>query len=154
MGIVTIVVVALIVLFYKELLVSSFDTALSASLGINPTIMHYSLMSALSIVVVSAFQSVGAILVIAMLILPGATAYLLTRAPLCDAHSQYHPFRSQQSDRIASRDLAELLDRRRDGRRRWRTVLRSVDLLTPQGLLPSLLRRRRSADEAHALATS
>jgi manganese/zinc/iron transport system permease protein len=78
MGAVTVGVVALILLFYKELLVSSFDSGLSASLGINPTWMHYSLMGALSIVVVSAFQSVGAILVIAMLILPGATAYLLT----------------------------------------------------------------------------
>jgi manganese/zinc/iron transport system permease protein len=41
--------------------------------------MHYALMSMLSLVVVSAFQSVGAILVIAMLILPGATSYLLTQ---------------------------------------------------------------------------
>ena len=83
MGIVTLVVAALVLLFYKELLVSSFDAGLSASLGIKPAIMHYSLMCALSVVVVSAFQSVGAILVIAMLILPGATAYLLTqRLPL------------------------------------------------------------------------
>ncbi len=78
MGIVTVLVAALILVFYKELLVSSFDAGLSASLGINPTVMHYSLMCALSVVVVSAFQSVGAILVIAMLILPGATAYLLS----------------------------------------------------------------------------
>lgn len=68
----------LIVLFYKELLVSSFDGNLSTSLGINARAMHYALMAALSVVVVSAFESVGAILVIAMLILPGATASLLT----------------------------------------------------------------------------
>jgi manganese/zinc/iron transport system permease protein len=91
MGLVTLAVVALIVLFYKELLVSSFDGGLSASLGINPTLMHYCLMSALSVVVVSAFQSVGAILVVAMLILPGATSYLLThRLPMMLALSVVH----------------------------------------------------------------
>jgi manganese/zinc/iron transport system permease protein len=77
MAIVAVIVVILIALFYKELLVSSFDPALSFSLGINSTVMHYSLMCVLSAVVVSAFESVGAILVIAMLILPGATASLL-----------------------------------------------------------------------------
>lgn len=78
MAAVTALVVGLILIFYKELLVSSFDPGLAASLGIRPTVMHYGLMCALSVVVVSAFQAVGAILVIAMLILPGATAYLLT----------------------------------------------------------------------------
>jgi len=78
MGIVTIIVGLLILMFYKELLVSSFDPALAFSLGINATVVHYSLMSMLSVVVVSAFESVGAILVIAMLILPGATASLLS----------------------------------------------------------------------------
>lgn len=78
MGLVTLATAVLISLFYKELLVSSFDPGLAASVGINATVMHYSLMSMLSIVVVSAFESVGAILVIAMLILPGATASLLS----------------------------------------------------------------------------
>ena len=77
MGVVTIVTILLIGLFYKELLVSSFDPGLSTSLGINSGVMHYALMCWLSVVVVSAFESVGAILVIAMLILPGATAFLL-----------------------------------------------------------------------------
>jgi manganese/zinc/iron transport system permease protein len=79
MGIVTLVTVALILLFYKELLVSSFDPALAVSLGNNATVVHYALMSLLSVVVVSAFESVGAILVVAMLILPGATASLLSQ---------------------------------------------------------------------------
>lgn len=79
MAIVTVVVALLIVVFYKELLVSSFDPGLAFSLGINATVVHYSLMSILSVVVVSAFESVGAILVIAMLILPGATASLVSR---------------------------------------------------------------------------
>ena len=76
MGIVAVITAVLIVLFYKELLVSSFDSGLAFSLGINATVVHYALMCMLSVVVVSAFESVGAILVIAMLILPGATASL------------------------------------------------------------------------------
>jgi manganese/zinc/iron transport system permease protein len=79
MGLVTLLAVVLIAVFYKELLVSSFDPGLAFSLGINATFVHYSLMALLSIVVVSAFESVGAILVIAMLILPGATASLLSQ---------------------------------------------------------------------------
>jgi manganese/zinc/iron transport system permease protein len=91
MAFVTLVTAGLIVVFYKELLVSSFDPGLAASLGINATIMHYALMSMLSIVVVSAFESVGAILVIAMLILPGATASLLSqRLPIILLLSVFH----------------------------------------------------------------
>jgi manganese/zinc/iron transport system permease protein len=78
MGVVALVVGLLVIVFYKELLVSAFDPGLARSLGINPTVMHYGLMAMLSVVVVSAFEAVGAILVIAMLILPGATASLLT----------------------------------------------------------------------------
>lgn len=84
-------VILLIVSFYKELLVSSFDPGLARSLGINPTFAHFGLMGVLSIVVVSAFESVGAILVIAMLILPGATASLLTkRLPVAHALAVAH----------------------------------------------------------------
>ena len=78
MACVTVLTIMLIIVFYKELLVSSFDPGLAYSLGINATVVHYGLMCMLSIVVVSAFESVGAILVIAMLILPGATASLLS----------------------------------------------------------------------------
>ncbi len=68
----------LIVLFYKELLVSSFDPLLAGAQGFRPQLIHYAMMCLLSLIVVSAFEAVGAILVIAMLILPGASAYLLT----------------------------------------------------------------------------
>lgn len=91
MGFVLVVTALLIMLFYKELLVSSFDSGLAASLGINAGVMHYALMSMLSVVVVSAFESVGAILVVAMLILPGATASLLShRLPVVLALSVLH----------------------------------------------------------------
>ena len=77
MAIVTGMTLLLILVFYKELLVTSFDSGLSSSLGINSTVVHYALMAMLSVIIVSAFEAVGAILVIAMLILPGATASLL-----------------------------------------------------------------------------
>lgn len=91
MGLVALLTALLIVLFYKELLVSSFDAGLAFSLGINATVVHYALMCMLSVVVVSAFESVGAILVIAMLILPGATASLISnRLPVIFALTVLH----------------------------------------------------------------
>lgn len=78
MGLVTLGILVLIVVFYKELVVTSFDPGLAKSLGIPVNVFHYGLMTVLSIAIVSAFESVGAILVIAMLIFPGATAGLLS----------------------------------------------------------------------------
>ena len=74
MGLVFLATGALIVLFYKELLITSFDPGLATSIGIRARVVHYALMAGLSIIVVSAVEAVGAILVVAMLILPGATA--------------------------------------------------------------------------------
>jgi manganese/zinc/iron transport system permease protein len=68
--------VGFIVLLYKELQISSFDPAMAVSVGINATLMHYALMTMVSVTTVAAFESVGAILVVAMFIVPGAAAYL------------------------------------------------------------------------------
>ncbi|MFQ6008290.1 MAG: metal ABC transporter permease [Candidatus Zixiibacteriota bacterium] len=68
-----------IILFYKQLKICSFDPQLARSVGISSKLWHYLLMTMVSLTVVAAFESVGAILVVAMLIIPGATAYLLTR---------------------------------------------------------------------------
>ena len=73
---VTIALVVGIGLFFKELVVTSFDPVMAASLGMPVQKIHYILMAVLAVVVVSAFSAVGAVLVIAMLILPGATAAL------------------------------------------------------------------------------
>lgn len=70
MGVVLVLVLLAIVVFYKELLLTAFDAGLAKSLGMKPGIWHYGLMGALAIVVVSAFESVGAILAVAMLIVP------------------------------------------------------------------------------------
>jgi len=64
--------------FYKELKVSAFDPALSSTLGINANLMHYALMILVALTAVVSFEAVGSILVIAMLIVPPVTAYLLT----------------------------------------------------------------------------
>lgn len=67
-----------ILLFYKELKLATFDPALAAALGLSPVVIHYALMAMVSATTVVAFDSVGAILVVAMLIVPPAAAYLLT----------------------------------------------------------------------------
>ncbi|MFB5661808.1 metal ABC transporter permease [Alteribacillus sp. HJP-4] len=68
----------LILLLYKELKISTFDPALAAALGLPVTLLHYIVMSMVSLTTVASFDSVGAILVVAMLIVPPAAAYLLT----------------------------------------------------------------------------
>lgn len=78
MGSILVIIVILLFLFFKELKVSTFDAGLSAALGISPVVMHYGLMSISSITVVGAFDAVGAILVVALMIAPAAAAYLLT----------------------------------------------------------------------------
>lgn len=75
---VLLLVVVFIRLGYKELKLTSFDPAFASALGISTALWHYLLMAAVSITTVSSFESVGAILVIAFLIGPPATAYLLT----------------------------------------------------------------------------
>ncbi len=69
---------AFVVLFYKELKITSFDPALATTIGINASLMHYLLMTLVAATTIAAFESVGSILVIAMLIVPGAAAHLLT----------------------------------------------------------------------------
>lgn len=65
-------------LLYKEFRITSFDPGLATAQGIDARLMHYLLMVLVAITTVAAFESVGSILVIAMLIVPAATAHLLT----------------------------------------------------------------------------
>lgn len=78
MSVLLVLNIGMLTLLYKELKISTFDPALSQSLGFNPTLVHYLLMLLLSITTVGAFTAVGAILVVALVIVPAATAYLLT----------------------------------------------------------------------------
>lgn len=77
-GIALLMVVLFIFFGYKELLVTTFDPAFAAATGINAVLWHYLLMGAVSFTTVASFEAVGAILVVAFLIAPPATAYLLT----------------------------------------------------------------------------
>ncbi|MEM7801380.1 MAG: metal ABC transporter permease [Chloroflexota bacterium] len=78
MFLITLLSVVFVVVFYKELKLSTFDSALAASLGFRPTMLNYALMVVVSLVAVGAFNAVGSILVIAFFIIPPAAAYLLT----------------------------------------------------------------------------
>jgi manganese/zinc/iron transport system permease protein len=70
--------ILVISLFYKQFKISAFDPAMAASLGIPVVFFHYLLMGLVSLSTVASFESVGAILVVGMIIVPAATAYLLT----------------------------------------------------------------------------
>ena len=65
-------------LLYKELKIATFDAGLAASLGFAPAILHYGLMGMVSITAVGAFDAVGSILVVALMVGPAASAYLIT----------------------------------------------------------------------------
>ncbi|MEQ8909746.1 MAG: metal ABC transporter permease [Vicingaceae bacterium] len=64
---------------YKGLFITTFNQEYAQALGINVAFWHYALMGSVSLTTVVSFESVGAILVVAFLIVPPATAYLLTR---------------------------------------------------------------------------
>jgi manganese/zinc/iron transport system permease protein len=70
--------VAIIVILWKELKISSFDAALCTSMGFSATAMHYLVMAMVAVTTVASFEAVGSILVVAMLIVPPATAQLLS----------------------------------------------------------------------------
>ena len=78
LGIVLIIVLIIIKTFYKELYLTTFDPSYAASIGISVGFWHYVLMGAVSLTTVASFESVGAILVVALLTGPAAIAYLLT----------------------------------------------------------------------------
>lgn len=77
-GIILIVNLMFVLLFYRKLFLTTFDPAYAQAIGISTALWHYALMGAVSMTTVASFESVGAILVVALLIAPAATAYLLT----------------------------------------------------------------------------
>jgi manganese/zinc/iron transport system permease protein len=78
MAIILLVNLAFIAVFYKELKLATFDPGLAAALGFSPVLLHYGLMTLTSVTAVGAFDAVGAVLVVALMITPAAAAYLLT----------------------------------------------------------------------------
>ena len=78
MGGILILNALVILLLYKELKLATFDAALALALGFSPGLVHYLLMTLVSVTAVGAFHVVGSILVVALMVAPPATAYLLT----------------------------------------------------------------------------
>ena len=78
LGVVSLINLLFVVLFYKELKIASFDPALSTTSGIPAWLMHYLLMMLVAVTAVASFESVGNILVVAMLVVPPSAAYMLT----------------------------------------------------------------------------
>ena len=76
--IISFIVISILLIFRKDLMLYCFDVKHARSIGINTGILHYLLLTLLSLSAVVGLQTVGIILVVAMLITPGATAYLLT----------------------------------------------------------------------------
>lgn len=77
--IISIIVLLLIIIFYRPLMISTFDPTFSRMSGLNTTFIHYFVMLLLSLVTVASIQTVGIILVVALLITPASAAFLITK---------------------------------------------------------------------------
>jgi len=77
-GLALLLCVGVIAVFYKQFKICSFDPVMAAAVGIPVALFHYLLMGLVSVSTVASFESVGAILVVGMLVVPPASAYLLT----------------------------------------------------------------------------
>lgn len=78
-AIITIIILLLVKLFYKELLFYTFDKLGAQALGFPVNALHYGLMAAITLTIVASMQTVGVVLVISLLVGPGITAYLLVK---------------------------------------------------------------------------
>jgi manganese/iron transport system permease protein len=78
-AIVTIVILADVLLFYKELLFYTFDRTGAEAMGLPVNVIHLGFMAAITLTIIASMQAVGVILVIAMLVGPALTAYLLVK---------------------------------------------------------------------------
>ncbi len=74
-----ILVIAVVIALYRQLLLHSFDPLWTEAVGLPASRLHYTLMGLISLTVVASMQAVGVILTIALMIIPGATAYLITK---------------------------------------------------------------------------
>ena len=77
--IIGVIVMLLIVILYRPLMISTFDATFSRVSGLNTTMLHYFVMLLLALVTVASIQTVGIILVVALLVTPASTAFLITK---------------------------------------------------------------------------
>jgi manganese/iron transport system permease protein len=78
-GVIALVSTALVLVFRRDLLLHAFDPQHARAIGLPVRLLHYGLLAVLSLTIVGALKAVGIILAIAMLIAPGAIAFLLAR---------------------------------------------------------------------------
>lgn len=78
-GLIAVAACIFLLLFRHDLLVQAFDAQHARAIGLRTNFLHYGLLAVLSLVVVGALQAIGIILSIALLIAPGATAFLMSR---------------------------------------------------------------------------
>lgn len=78
-AIITFIVLLLIKLFYKELLLYTFDKQGAQALGYPVNVLNFGLMAAITLTIVTSMQTVGVVLVISLMVGPGITAYLLVK---------------------------------------------------------------------------
>lgn len=78
-AVITLIVLLLVKLFYKELLLYTFDKLGAQALGFPVNVLHFGLMAAITLTIVASMQTVGVVLVISLLVGPGITAYLLVK---------------------------------------------------------------------------
>lgn len=77
--VVGLIVMILIITFYRPLMISTFDPIFSRMSGLNTTFLHYFVMLLLSLVTIASIQTVGIILVVALLITPASAAFLIAK---------------------------------------------------------------------------
>lgn len=78
-GFVLIINIVFIIIFFKEIKISIFDKVLASSLGLMPVLIHYLLMTMVSITAITSFEAVGATLMISFMVGPAATAYIISK---------------------------------------------------------------------------
>ncbi|WP_022819668.1 metal ABC transporter permease [Fusobacterium russii] len=71
--------IVFIIIFFKEIKISIFDKVLASSLGLMPVLIHYLLMTMVSITAITSFEAVGATLMISFMVGPAATAYIISK---------------------------------------------------------------------------
>jgi manganese/iron transport system permease protein len=79
-GLIALLVTGLLILKWKDLLLHAFDPAQAQASGLRTNLLHYGLLSGLSLTIVATLSSVGLILAVALLVTPGAIAFLLVRS--------------------------------------------------------------------------
>jgi manganese/zinc/iron transport system permease protein len=78
LSLVLLLILVVVIAFYKELFLTTFDPGFAIATGLSVSLWHYVTMGLVSLTTVASFESVGAILVVAFLVVPPATAYLIT----------------------------------------------------------------------------